>query len=57
MRWRELVRRSGARRLWTDEQRRALLFHATAMTKDAGHGIDECMDELARLQREHCKRR
>ena len=56
-RWRELVRRADERRPWTEQQRRAMLFHATAMVRDAGHGIDECMDEIARLQRAHCKHR
>ena len=41
---------------WTEEQRRALLFHATAMAKDSGHTFAECMYEIARLQREHAKR-
>ena len=40
---------------WTEEQRSALLFHATAMTKDSGHSFRECMYEIARLQREHAK--
>lgn len=42
---------------WTEQQRCAMLFHATAMAKDSGHTFAECIAELARLQREHCKQR
>lgn len=41
---------------WTEQQRSALLFHATAMCNDSGHTFRECMFEIARLQREHAKR-
>ena len=41
---------------WTEQQRSALLFHATAMCNDSGHTFRECMYEIARLQREHAKR-
>ena len=41
---------------WTEQQRCAMLFHATAMAKDSGHTFAECIAELARLQREHVKR-
>ena len=40
---------------WTDEQRGALLCHATAMCNDSGHTFRECMLEIARLQREHAE--
>ena len=40
---------------WTEQQRCAMLFHATAMAKDSGHTFAECIAELARLQREHAK--
>ncbi len=42
---------------WTEQQRCAMLFHATAMAKDSGHTFAECIEELARLQREHSKQR
>jgi hypothetical protein len=42
---------------WTEQQRCAMLFHATAMAKDSGHTFAECITELARLQREHRKQR
>ena len=45
------------RKPWTEEQRSALLFHATAMCNDSGHTFRECMVEIARLQSEHRKQR
>jgi hypothetical protein len=51
----EARRREAHARPWTDAQRRSLLEHAVAMSRESGHAIGECVDELARLRREHAR--